>query len=318
MARIRFLLLAIATAIVLLDGTVHGQPYPAKTIRIVTSEPGGATDLTARLIAQGIAGPMGQPVIVENRGGPIVQDTVAKAPPDGYTLLASASMWITPLFQPESSWDPIRDFSPITLATSIPSILVIHPSLSVKSVKELIALAKSRPGELNYGTGTTGSGSHIAGEQFKSMAGINMTRIPYKNAGPAITALIGGQVQLMFATASSVAPHIRSGRLKALAVTSPKPSALFPDMPTMAASGLPGYEARTLVGMFAPARTPADIINRLNQEVVRLLNKSEVKEKLLGLGVEAEASSPEQWAAIVKSEMAKLSKIIKEAGLRAD
>ncbi len=318
MAKIRFLLLAIATAIALLDGTVHGQPYPAKTIRIVTSEPGGATDLTARLIAQGIAGPMGQPVIVENRGGPIVQDTVARAPPDGYTLLTSASMWITPLFQPESSWDPIRHFSPITLATSIPSILVIHPSLSVKSVKELIALAKSRPGELNYGTGTTGSGSHIAAEQFKSMASINMTRIPYKNAGPAVTALIGGQVQLMFATASSVAPHIRSGRLKALAVTSPKPSALFPDMPTMAASGLPGYEARTLVGMFAPARTPPDIINRLNQEVVRLLNRSEVKEKLLGLGVEAEASTPEQWAAIVKSEMTKLSKIIKEAGLRAD
>jgi tripartite-type tricarboxylate transporter receptor subunit TctC len=309
---------AVSSTLVVGAGILHAQPYPSKTIRIVTSEPGGGSDFTSRLIAQGISGPMGQAVIVENRGGIIPVETVAKAAPDGHALLLSASMWVTPLFQSDLSYDPIRDFSPVTLAVSTPNILVVHPSLPIRSVKELIALARSRPGDINYATGTTGSASHIAAEKFKSMAAINMVRIPYKNAGPGITALIGGEVQLMFATAGSVSLHIKSGRLRALAATSPKPSALLPGMPTVADSGLPGYDANTLFGMFAPAKTPAEIIGRVNQEVVRFLTRSDTREKLLGLGVEAEASSPEQWAAIVKTEIAVLGKIVRQSGLRAD
>ena len=319
MLTIRFVAAIIAAGAVFAGaGTAAGQAYPNRTIRIVTSSPGGGSDFTSRLIAQGISGPMGQPVIVENRGGIIPVETVAKAPPDGYTVLLSASMWVAPLFQPDLPYDPIRDFSPITLAVSTPNILVVHPSLPIHSVKDLIALAKSRPGELDYATGTTGSASHVAAEKFKAMAAIKMVRIPYKNAGPAITALIGGHVQLMFATAGSVTPHIKSGRLKALASTSPKPSALLPGMPTIAASGLPGYDANTLFGLFAPAKTPGEIINRLNQEMVRFLGRPETNEKLLSVGVEAEASTPEQWAAMVKSEIAALGKIVKDAGLRAD
>jgi tripartite-type tricarboxylate transporter receptor subunit TctC len=223
---------------------------------------------------------------------------------------------VAPLFQPELSYDVFRDFLPVALAASTPNILVIHPSLPVKSVRELIALAKSRPGELNYATGTTGSASHIAAEKFKSMAAVNMARIPYKNAGPAITALIGGQVQIMFATAGSVTPHIKAGKLKPLGVTSPTPSALLPEFPTVAASGLPGYDANTLFGLFAPAKTPADIINKLNQEIVRYMSRPDTREKLLSLGVESTPSTAEQWATIVKSEMDAVSKIIKASNLR--
>ncbi len=310
--------LVMSAATILSIATASGQAYPAKTIRIVTSEPGGGSDLTSRLLAQGLTGPLGQPVIVDNRAGVIVVETVAKAPPDGYTILLSASMWLSPLFQPELSFDPVRDFLPIALAVSTPNILVIHPSLPVKSVKDLIALAKSRPGELNYATGTTGSASHIAAEKFKSMAGVNMMRIPYKNAGPGITALIGGQVQIMFATAGSITPHIKAGKLRPLGVTSPKPSALLPDLPTVAATGLPGYDANTLFGLFAPAKTPADIINRLNQEIVRYLSRAEAREKLLSVGVEPSPSSVEQWAAMVKADMDAVSKIIKSANLRVN
>ena len=310
--------LVMSAATILSIATASGQAYPAKTIRIVTSEPGGGSDLTSRLLAQGLTGPLGQPVIVDNRAGVIVVETVAKAPPDGYTILLSASMWLSPLFQPELSFDPVRDFLPIALAVSTPNILVIHPSLPVKSVKDLIALAKSRPGELNYATGTTGSASHIAAEKFKSMAGVNMMRIPYKNAGPGITAWIGGQVQIMFATAGSITPHIKAGKLRPLGVTSPKPSALLPDLPIVAATGLRGYDANTLFGLFAPAKTPADIINRLNQEIVRYLSRAEAREKLLSVGVEPSPSSVEQWAAMVKADMDAVSKIIKSANLRVN
>ena len=319
MMKVRLIVgLVMSAATILSIATASGQAYPAKTIRIVTSEPGGGSDLTSRLLAQGLTGPLGQPVIVDNRAGVIVVETVAKAPPDGYTILLSASMWLSPLFQPELSFDPVRDFLPIALAVSTPNILVIHPSLPVKSVKDLIALAKSRPGELNYATGTTGSASHIAAEKFKSMAGVNMMRIPYKNAGPGITALIGGQVQIMFATAGSITPHIKAGKLRPLGVTSPKPSALLPDLPTVAATGLPGYDANTLFGLFAPAKTPADIINRLNQEIVRYLSRAEAREKLLSVGVEPSPSSVEQWAAMVKADMDAVSKIIKSANLRVN
>ncbi|MBI3938727.1 MAG: tripartite tricarboxylate transporter substrate binding protein [Betaproteobacteria bacterium] len=301
---------------------VRAQSYPNKPIRIVTAEPGGANDLVARIIAHGISGPLGQQVIVENRGGAsgiIAAQTVAKAPPDGYTLLLYASpLWIVPLMRSNMPYEPLSDFSPITWAASAPNILVVHPSLPVKSVKELIALARARPGELNFAIGGFGASPHLAAELFKALTGVNIVRINYRGGGPAVNDLLAGQVQLMFAAAGSVAPHIKSGRLRALAVTSAQPSALYPGLPTVAASGLPGYESASTYGIFAPAGTPATTINLLNLEIVRALNRADVKERLFGSGIETVGSPPEELTARMKSEMARLGKVIKDAGIRTD
>ena len=291
-------------------GVASGQDYPNKPIRFVTSSAGGSADFVARLIAAGLSGPLGQQVIVDNRGSAVMGEIGAKAPADGYTLLlAGPTFWAAPFFRRNLSWDPVRDFSPITLAARAPNILVVHPSLPVKSVKDLAALASAKPGELNYATGGAGSTPHLAAELFKSMAGVNIVRINYKGGGPAVTALLSGEVPLMFATAGSVAPHVKSGRLRALAVTSAEPSAVFPDLPTVAASGLPGYESVTIYGVFAPIETPATIINRLNQEIVRAVKRPDVREKFLNSGVETIGSSPQRLATAIKSEMALLSKV---------
>jgi tripartite-type tricarboxylate transporter receptor subunit TctC len=274
------------------------------------------------LIGQAISGPLGQEVIVENRGGAgglIAIESVAKAPPDGYALLLySNGMWTLPLMQ-KVPYDPIKDFSPITLAVRAPSILVVHPSLPVHSVKELIALAKTRPGELNYASAGPASPNQVAGELFKYMAGgLKIAEVPFKGGGPAIIALVGGQVQLMFASAGSVAAHIKSGRLRPLAITSAEPSALLPGIPTVAASGLPGYDAVTIYCIFAPAKTPAAIINRLNQEIVRVLATPELKQRFFAAGIDVVGSSPDDLAARLRSETSTMSKMIKDTGLRAD
>ena len=275
-------------------------------------------DLAARLIAQGASDSLGQPILVESRGGGVVAiELVAKARPDGYTLLFyGGTLWIGPLLQ-TVSWDPVRDFSPITLAVTFPNLLVVHPSLPVKSVKGLIALAKARPGELNYGSGSIGASTNLAGELFKAMAGVRIARIPYKAGASAMMALITGEVHLMFSTVGLVTPHVKLGKLRALAITTAKPSALAPGLPTVAASGVPGYESASLIGLVAPAGTPATLIDRLNQEIVRVLNRAEVKERLLTFGVEAVGSSPEEFAATIRSDMAKWSKLIKDTGIRA-
>ena len=314
-----FVAVALAAGITLFQtGAAAAQDYPAKPIRIVTGEAGGSNDFAARLIASGIAGPLGQSVITDNRaGGVIAVEIVAKAPPDGYTLLIfNNSMWTLPLMR-NMPYDPVRDFSPITLAVSAPNILVVHPSLPVKSVKDLVDLAKTRPGDLNYASGSTGGSAHLAAELFKNMTGVNIVRIPYKGGGAANVDLIAGQVQMMFATAGSVMPHVKAGRLRAIAVTSGEPSALAPGLPTVA-SELPGYMSVAPFAMFAPARTPAATLNRLNAEIVRVLNRPGVKEKFLNLAVEVVASSPEQLGKFVKSEMSRLGKVIKDAGIRAD
>lgn len=301
-------------------GAVSGQDYPNRPVRILTSAAGGTTDFTARLIAQGISGPLGQQVIVENRPGSpaIAGGIVAKATPDGYTLLAyGPSILLMPFLRSNVPYDPVRDFSPISLTDTSPTVLVVHPSVPVKSVKELIALAKARPGELNYGRASVGGANHLPMELFKAMAGVNIVTVPYKGGGPAVIGLLGGEVDLLFGTAASVIAHVKSGRLRALAVTSAQPSALFPGLPTVAAD-LPGFESGTKNGMFAPAGTPAAIISRLNQEIVRFLKRSDVKAKLMGSGVEAVGSSPEQYRATIHSEMAKWGKIIKDAGIRAE
>lgn len=271
------------------------QNFPTHTVRIVTGGVGGGSDFTVRLIAQGLVRPLGEQVIVENRGGAsgaIAIQAVSQAPADGHTLLYySSSLWIVPLLE-KVSWNAARDLVPITLAAMAPNLVVVHPSLPVRSIGQLIALAKARPGVLNYGSGVTGSSLHLAAELFKFMAGVNIVRINYKGAGPAVNDLIAGQLQVMFASASSVAPHVKSGRLRALAVTSAKPSAVAPGLPTVAASGIPGFETAASYAMFAPSGTPPAVLDRLNKESVRVINESGVKEKFLASGVEAVGSTP--------------------------
>lgn len=301
-------------------GAVCAQSYPVKPIRIVTAEPGGGHDLAARLIAHELTPGLGQQVIVENRSGAIFAgDIVGKAPPDGYTLLAfGSSLWLLPFMKSSVPYDAVRDFAPVILATNAPILVVIHPSLPVKSVRELIALAKARPGDINYASGASGASSHLAVELFKSMAGVNLVRIPYRGNGPALTAVISGQVQLIFPTAGSAAPHLKSGRLRALAVASAQPTPLFPGLPTVAAAGLPGYESSSIVGVFAPAKTPAVIINRLNAEIQHALDNPETKKRFFDSGVETIGGPPAQLAAAVKSEMTILGKLIRDSGIRAD
>jgi len=295
-----------------------GQDYPHKPIRIYTGNAGGGVDFAARLLAQGLTSSLGQQVIVDNRPGNLPPELVAKAQPDGYSLLVvSDRLWIGPLMQ-KMAYDPVNDFAPITIAVKAPNILVVHPSLPVKSVKELIALAKRRPGDLNYSSGGNGTPSHLATELFKSLAGVDMLHIPHRGSGPALTSLVGGHVQLTFGSAGAMAPHTRSGRLRALAVTSPRPSAMFPELPTVAASGVPGYEFEASYGILAPAKTPDAIISRLNQVLVKFLSTPEARAKFSSTGVEAVGGSPREFASAMKAEMNRMGKVIREAGIRAD
>ena len=297
-------------------GVVSGQNYPDKPVHIYTPQAGTSVDSTLRLVAGSVTGSLGQRIIVENRGI-IGVEIVARAPPDGYSLINYTNpLWLMPLFRDDMSWNPVKDFSPISLTVSTPTVLVVHPSVPVKSVKELIALAKASPGELNYGSTSTGNANHISAELFKAMAGVNIVRINYKGGAQAVNDLMAGQVHLQFGSAGVVMPWVKLGRLRALAVASAKPSALAPGLPTIAAAGLPGYESTASTALFAPAKTPAAIINRLNQEIVRALNRAEVKERLFNAAIEVVASSPEQLAATIKSEMATIGKVVKDAGLR--
>ena len=307
----------LATA-VLWANAVPGQDYPKKPIRIVASGLGGGNDFTARLIAHGMTTSLGEQVIVENRpSGVIPGDIVSKAPPDGYTLLVSGSaLWLLPFLRDNVPYDPIKDFTSISLAVTSTNILAVHPSLPTKSVKELIGLAKAKPGELNFGTAGSGSASHLAGELFKAMAGVNIMWINYKSPGAAITDLIAGRMHLTFGSAASTKAHIEGGKLRALAVTSGRPSALFPGLPTIAASGVPGYELVAPFGVFAPAGISPALVNRLNHEVVRAVNDAGAKDRLARGGLEIVGSSPDQLTAWVKSEMNKLGKVIKDAGIK--
>ncbi len=295
------------------------QSFPNRPIRIIAAEAGGQGDFTARFIAPGISAPLGQPVIVESRGGGVVPaQIVAQAAPDGYTLiLAATNLWIGSLMQ-KTPYDPIRDFAPITTAVSSPNVLVVHPSLPVKSVKELIALAKARPGDLNYGSGSSGGSSHLSAELFSYLSGVKMTRIPYKGNTPALNDLMGGQLQLMFPNSASGVPHMKTGRLRGIASTGSAPSPLLPGLPTIAASGVPGYELVALFGILAPAKTPAPAIARLNQEIVRFLKTPEVKDKFFSIAVEVVASTPDELAAVMRSDMAAMGKVIKAANIRAE
>ena len=311
----------LAAAAVLLAGLAAAQPYssyPSKVVRIQTTEAGGYPDAVARLLAQGLSASLGQQVIVENRAIAAVE-LVAKAPPDGYTLLFYTSvLWLSPYLRDGVTWDPLRDFAPVMLATHSPNIMVVHPSLPVKSLRDLIALAKARTGELNNSTSSPGSGNHLAAELFRVMAEVKVVRINYKGTGSALNSLASGEVQLSFPSAGSVLPHLRAGRVRALAVTSAQPSALAPELPTVAAAGLPGYEATAFNGLLAPAKTPPAVITKLNQDAVQILRRTEVKERIFNGGGEVVGGTPDEFAATMRLEMAKWGRVIREAGIRGE
>ena len=297
--------------------------YPSKPIRIVVPQSaGGSTDLTARLVAQKLADALGQPVVVDNRPGAgsiIGTDIVAKAAPDGYTLLVVASsITINPSLHKKLPFDPVRDLAPITQLSAFPNMLTVHPALPVKTVRELIALAQAKPGQINYGSSGTGTGTHLSAELFKSMTGVDMVHVPYKGGGPAVTALLGGQVQLNFATIPSVLPHVRAGKLRAVAVTTIKRSPAVPEVPTIAESGVPGYDHGPWNGMLAPAKTPRTVIARLSAEVARIVHLPEAKAVLVHEGAEPVGNTPEEFAAIIRAETAKWEKVIRAAGIKAD
>jgi tripartite-type tricarboxylate transporter receptor subunit TctC len=294
------------------------QDYPVKPIHVLTYEAGGGADFVSRLIAQGLAPVLGQPMVVDNRVPLVGTELVMKAPADGYTLLiAGATMWTMPLLK-STSYNAVADFAPIAPLITQPNILVVHPSLPVRSVKELIGLAKAKPGVLNYAATQIGGPNHLAAELFNYMAGVRIVRINYKGTAQALSDVVSGQVQLMFANISTAVPHINANRLRALAVTSAQPSALVPGLPTVGMSGLPGYEAGNINALFAPAKTPDAIVNRLNQEVVRLLNVPEVRQKLLKVGVETIAGSPADLSTMVKSETARLDDVIRSADIHLE
>ncbi len=314
----KFLPLRLLTIALLSTAAVQvgAQEFPGKPIRIIASPPGGANNFIARLVAQGLNETAGWSVIVDNRpsGGFIQGEMLMRSPPDGHTLLVAAgSFSIGPLLE-KSPYDVMRDFSPVCLAITAPSVLLVHPSMPIKSVKQLIALAKAKPGELNFSTSGTGSANHLPAELFKHFAGVNLVRVNYKGAGPALTGLLGGEVHLMFATASSATPHIASGRVRGLAITSAKRSELV-NLPTIAESGVPGYDFTAPAGVLAPARTPPSIVRRLNQEIVRALKQPEMTKRFMLTGSEVVASTPEEYSAAIAAELAIWGKIIKQAGL---
>lgn len=300
------------------------QPYPTKPLRLVIPfAPGGGTDLVGRTIATGLPASLGQNVVVENRGGAggvIGAELVAKSPPDGYTLVLGSSgpLTINPNLNPKMPYDSLRDFAPISLATISPFILVVHPSLPVKNVKELIAFARARPGKLNYGTGGNGSVSHLSTEYFKALTQTDLVHVPYKGSSLSLIDTIAGNLQVMLDNLPVIQPQVRSGKLRLLGVSTQQRSALIPQAPTIAEAGVPGFEVITAFGVLAPARTPAEIVNRLSQDIQRLLQSAEIRERFVAQGLEAVGSTPQQYDAQIRAELTKYARIVKSAGIKLE
>ncbi len=316
--------LSVALALLAPQAGGAADNYPAKPIRFVVAfPPGGGTDIIARVIAQKLSERLAQQVVVDNRpgaGGNIGTDIVAKSAPDGYTMLMGSAgpLAINASLFAKMPFDPIKDLAPVTLAASTPNVLVVHPSLPARTVKELIALARARPGEINFASSGHGTPAHLAGELFNSMAGVKLVHVPYKGAAPALADLLGGQVQLMFSTMPPALPHVKDGKLRALAVTSRKRSPAAPDLPTLDEAALAGFEAITWHGVVVPAGTPTTVIALLNREIVAILHLPEVVERLSGQGAEALGSTPEEFAAYIGSESVKWAKVVRESGAKAE
>jgi len=300
------------------------QSYPTKPIRwIVTYPPGGPTDVVARAIGAKLTEAWGQQIIIDNRagaGGMIGTELGARAAPDGYTLLfgTSAGMTINPALQSKLPYDPVKDFAPVSLLVINPQLLVLNPTVPANSVKELVALAKAKPGQLNYASVGQGSPNHLGMELLKALTGTNIVHVPYKGTGPAITDLLGGQVQLMFNSMPTVLPLVRSGKLRALAVGSTQRISAIADIPTVAESGVPGFENVTWYGMFAPAKTPREIVNKLHAQVVRILAEPDMAQRLSSQGAEPRSSTPDELAKFMRVEFERWAKVIKSAGVKVE
>ena len=300
------------------------QPTAARPVRlVVTFAAGGGADLVARALAPRLADALGQTVVVENRAGAngaVGADAVAKSPADGHTLLlgAAGTMVVAPHLNPMLLFDTVKDFAPVSLAATSPFAVVVHPAVKAASIRDLVALARAAPGSLSFGSSGTGGSPHLAGELFKSLTGTNLLHVPYKGLAPAITDLLGGQIQVMFADVGLVNAHLKAGKLRGLATTGAGRSTLLPDLPTVAEAGVPGYAGGTWYGLFAPAGTPAAIVTRLSEHTRNALALPEVRAALLALGVEGVGNTPEQFVAFVRDEHAKWGKVIREGGIRAE
>jgi tripartite-type tricarboxylate transporter receptor subunit TctC len=317
-------LMCAFAALVLSCGATFAQAYPQRPIKLVVGfPPGGGVDIIARSISQQLGERLGQTVIVENRagaGGNIAAEQVARSTPDGHTLLVSAvsSLAISASLYKNPRYDLLKDLLPVAVVASVPNVLVVNPSVKANTVAELIALAKANPGKVNFGSAGNGTTVHFSGELFKSMAHIDMVHVPYKGAAPAMADLLGGQVQLMFDFLSAAAPHIKSGRLRALGVTTATRSPLLPNVPTIAEAGLPGYQVLGNFGVLAPAGTPPEVVSRLNREIAAVVELPEVKERLISYAATPERETPEEFAKSLKAEVVKWSKIVDATGVRLE
>src|SRR5687768_11276576 len=310
--------------LVLASAAAGAQTYPAKPIRlIVPFAPGGPADAGARMIVQKLTETTGMTMIIENRagaGGTIGSDVVAKSAPDGYTLLLGSPgpLSIGPSLYTKLPYDPVRNFSPVILAISSAFVTVVHPSVPVKNVKQLVALARERPGQVRFGSAGNGSVLHLAGELFKTAAKVDLTHVPYKGGGPAMVDLLGGQIELMIVDIPLALPHVKSGKLRALGVTGRARSRLLPDVPTVSEAGVPGYEVSTWSGVLAPADTPADIVEKLHAAFAKTLSYPDLKERFAGQGVEVDALSRDQFAAVIRDEITKWGTVVRSAGAKVD
>lgn len=320
---IKSLLATVAIVTAALCGTAHAQNYPSKPVTIVVPfSPGGATDIMARTLAEPLGKRLGQPVIVENRTGAgtmIASEHVSKATPDGHTLLlAASSLGIAPSLYSKVNYDPVKDFTPISLVASVVHVLSVHPSVPAKNVSELIAWVKANPTKANYGSVGAGTSTHLESELFATMAGVKMQHIPYKGSAPALMDLVGGNLPIMFDAYASSGPFIRENKIRLLAVTTAQRSKLLPDVPTVAESGLPGYEAMPWLGLVAPAGTPNAVVNKVHAELMEVLKDAAVQEKFRSLGLDIIGNKPAEFSDFIKKDIVKWAKVVKDSGAKAD
>jgi len=314
----------IVALTLLFSGEVLGQVYPTRPIHLVVPSSAGAgvTDIMARLVGRHLSTRIGQQIVIDNRPGAsgiLGSQVVSRAAPDGYTLLiANVSLVVNPFLYPKMPYDPLTDFMPVTMVNSAPLLLVVHPSIAAKSVTELIAYAKSRPGQLNYGSGGRGSTPYLAAELFKSLSGIDVVHVPYKGGAPALSDLVGGQLSFMIENMPGTMPYVMAGTLRAIAITSAQRSPLAPELPTMIEAGVPDYEMSGWNGIFAVKGTPREIVETLHSEVAKLLRAPEVRRELAALGAEPVGDTPDEFGAFLKADMARWGKIIQEKGIRSD
>ena len=319
-SRVAFGIIAVLT----MAGPAGAQDYPTKPIRLVVPfAAGGATDVLARLVGERLTASLGQQVVVDNRpgaGGNIGSDIVARAEPDGYTILMGAvgTHAINPSLYPKMPYDPVKDFAPVTLVASVPNVLVVNPEVPANSVQELIDLAKAKPGELNFASSGNGTSIHLSGELFKAMTGTDIVHVPYKGSGPAVTDLLGGQVQMMFDNMPSSLPHVKAGKLRALGVTSAARSPALPEVPTIAEAGVPDYDATSWFGIQAPAGTPEPVVARLQGAIVQALGEPEMRQRMADLGAEPVGDTPAEFGRFIAAEIAKWAKVVNDAGVKLE